>query len=249
MKVQKEIITIISALVVVFIFNSVLFGQNKVVAKPKTVPVPIDESILRTGGHFLAWGPIETNPSGFVDCLGIGEIALRGFQNFRRSQSEVTGSYGMNYASITCLGNTAYVMVVGSEKKKTTEIHDVLMDRFNNSNLPLPTASQSKAENYLYFSTTQTKVSKLENCRSIAANAIDAILPNFRKMPNGASGSGEQLSAGIACRQTGSRMSAIIIVGGKSNKEVLETRAFLTRKMATTVLIDEGTELNPVDGD
>lgn len=244
MRSQNNILTTILLAMVLFSFSLVIKAQPPIYKSPST---GYKTSAVKVGGHHLAWGPVQTNPSGFTDCLGIAEIALRGFQNFRRSQSEVTGLYGMNYASITCINNTAYVMVVGSEKNKTAEIRDVLMDRFKNSNLALPNASQSNAENYLYFSITPTKVSRAENCISIAQNTVRAEFSNVRKLSNGAGASNAELSAGIACQQTGARMSAIVIVGGGNNQNVLALKNRLIKKMATTVLFDEGTELNPVD--
>lgn len=244
MRSQNNILTAILLAMVLFSFSLVSNAQTSIFKSPST---GYKTSGVKVGGHHLAWGPVQTNPSGFTDCLGIAEITLQGFQNFRRSRSEVTGLYGMNYASITCINNTAYVMVVGSEKNKTAEIRNVLMDRFKNSNLALPIASQSHAENYLYFSVTPTKVSRAENCISIAQSAIRAVFPNFRRLSNGADASNDELSAGIACQQNGARMSAIVIVGGGNNQNVLALRDRLVKKMATTVLFDEGTELNPVD--
>lgn len=84
---------------------------------------------------YLYWGSTAVKTTSTKTCFDFADDAMRNlnFQNLRRSQSEVAGSSGGTYASITCIAThpraTAVVMVVGEDGGETARMRDTLRSK------------------------------------------------------------------------------------------------------------------------
>ncbi len=245
MKKQRGMLSIIFLLASVFALSFAVNAQIKIPKMDSRTNTQIPAPVV--GGRYLFWDRVAVNPSGFTDCLGLGEITMTGFQNVNKTRSEVSGFYGTNYASISCLNNTAYIIVIGGDSKKTREVRDALRGRFLNNQLTLPIASTIENNNYLYVVTKKVLTATEEGCLTIARGAMQSQFGNAKKSESEITGSLGESYASIACQKTGSNFTAVVMVVGSNNRRTAQITESLGKKVATTVLIDNGTELNPVD--
>jgi len=85
--------------------------------------------------HFLYSGTTSVFADNPPTCYSRAVAAMNasGFSGVKQSSSEVTGSKGGVYASVTCIAtaprNTAVVMVVGGDDAETRTTRDQLRDK------------------------------------------------------------------------------------------------------------------------
>jgi len=85
--------------------------------------------------HFLYFGTTPVFADNVPTCYSRVTAAMNGsgFSGVKQSSSEVTGSKGGVYASVTCIAtaprNTAVVMVVGGDDVETRTARDQLRDK------------------------------------------------------------------------------------------------------------------------
>ena len=84
---------------------------------------------------YLYWGSTAVKTASTKTCFDFAYTAMQSlnFQNIRRSQNEVAGSSGRNYAAITCVATspraTAVVMVMGDDGGETARVRDDLRNK------------------------------------------------------------------------------------------------------------------------
>jgi hypothetical protein len=211
----------------------------------KLPKIPPSESKAGTpsvvvGVRHLAYGRKFVNPHGFTNCVGLGELALNGFQNVRILNGEVNGHYGTNYAAITCFdtpsGKVAYIAVTGYEKRGTDALRDAIRARFSNASVPLPAKSDVGGifPNYFYWSTPTLRVKTMTGCLNNAQYTLGYL---FRQAEPSTFGFDVRLDdrfITVTCVDTKFGFKGIVMVVGSNEQKTVATRDKIAIQMAET---------------
>lgn len=111
------------------------FGTNRLM-----IPLMGSAFLVISGAAqaaYLYWASTPVRSASVSTCFDFAYSVMQSqnFQGIRRTQSEVAGSSGSTYASITCIGTprraTAVVMVAGDEGNETTRVRDNLRNQIS----------------------------------------------------------------------------------------------------------------------